>query len=163
MKRFVAILASLLLMVGAVPAQDEAAVRQEEMKQRLLRAIRLPGTVQEARTAGVPEEEIRGTLVKGRERNVPAGEMQELLEVEVESVKEHGPIDNFGAFVQSKLDQGLRGRELAEAIRMEHSARGQGKGKASGKSGGKEMKGEMEHGKAQGKSQESSKAKKGNR
>jgi len=45
------------------------------------------------------------------------------------SAEEHGPVDNFGAFVKSKLAEGLRGRDLADAIAIEHKVRGKGKPK----------------------------------
>ena len=41
-------------------------------------------------------------------------------------------MDNFGAFVQSRLDAGLRSRALAQAIRQEHSRRGIGKSRVRG-------------------------------
>jgi hypothetical protein len=47
-----------------------------------------------------------------------------LFETENKAIREHGPVDNFGAFVQRRLDEGLRGRDLADAIRAEHAAHG---------------------------------------
>ena len=54
--------------------------------------------------------------------------MADMTKEQSRAIDEHGPTDNFGAFVQSKLDQGLRGRELSDAIRAEHAAHGKGKG-----------------------------------
>lgn len=96
----------------------------------VLKALLLPRTTQEARTLGVPESDIRAILDKARERRLPAAAVNELLDGENKAIREHGPIDNFGAFVQRRLDEGLRGRELAEAIRAEHVAHGKGKGHA---------------------------------
>jgi hypothetical protein len=94
----------------------------------VLQALLLPRTTQEARTLGVPESDIRAILDRARERRVPAADVTELFEHENRAIREHGPVDNFGAFVQRRLDEGLRGRDLAEAIRAEHAAHGKGKG-----------------------------------
>jgi len=111
---------------GATAAQIDAEVKSA--RERLMRAIRLPETSQEARRAGVPEEDLRNALRAGRERRLPADEMDVILTDEVDAVRENGPIDNFGAFVQARLAEGLRGRDLAAAIRAEHAAHGKGKG-----------------------------------
>jgi len=113
----------LLLLVTAAAAQDTDAGRND-VKDRLLRAIRLPRTADEARQAGIPDDQVREAIDVVRGHGIDAGDAQLVLEEEVRSVKENGPIDNFGAFVRSRLDSGLRGRELAEAIRAEHAARG---------------------------------------
>jgi hypothetical protein len=94
----------------------------------VLQALLLPRTTQEARTLGVPESDIRAILDRAREKRLPAAEVTELFEHENRAIREHGPVDNFGAFVQKRLDEGLRGRDLAEAIRAEHAAHGKGKG-----------------------------------
>lgn len=94
----------------------------------ILQAIRLPKATQEARVLGVPEPDIRVILDRARAQQLPPAVVTEVMEGSCESMREHGPIDNFGAFVQGKLDQGLRGRELAAAIKAEHAARGKGKG-----------------------------------
>lgn len=94
----------------------------------VLQALLLPRTTQEARTLGVPESDIRAILDRARERRLRAADVTELFEHENRAIREHGPVDNFGAFVQRRLDEGLRGRDLAEAIRAEHAAHGKGKG-----------------------------------
>jgi hypothetical protein len=98
----------------------------------LLVAIDLPVTVAEARIEGFPSGEISGVLSILLGGDVSASDAYEVINVERVSRRKHGPVDNFGAFVQSQLHAGLRGRELAAAIRAEHVARGRGmeKGKA---------------------------------
>jgi hypothetical protein len=121
----------ILVLAIALTAAPATATAQESSGGTLasvLQALRLPRMTQEARTLGVPESDIRAILVRARERRVGAAEVTELFEHENRAIREHGPVDNFGAFVQRRLDEGLRGRDLAEAIRAEHAAHGKGKG-----------------------------------
>lgn len=94
----------------------------------ILRAIALPALSELLRERGVPAEEIEATIRGARERGVPADEAAVIMEETAATVDEHGPIEDFGGFVQSRLEAGLRGRELAEAIRAEHARRGIGQG-----------------------------------
>jgi hypothetical protein len=110
--------------------------REPTEEEKLLRAIRLPEAAEEARQEGVPAEDVKKVLEAARSLDLPAGETETIMVEETKAVKEKGQIDNFGSFVESKLDEGLRGRELSEAIRTEHAARGKGKGHAkAGKQG----------------------------
>jgi len=120
----------------------------DDVRERIRRAIRLPTATDDAREAGVDEERIREVLRSGRERRVPAGEMEEILEVENEAIREGREKDNYGAAVLEMKASGLKGRELAEAIHAEQLARGmkkpkqhggeKGKAKGKGKGKGKE-------------------------
>ena len=121
-----------LIVLGCVTSafgQEDSASKAGD----ILKAIQLPQTAQAARDAGVPEEDVEAVLKEAKGKKTKAGEIQEGLDEAVKSTKQHGPIENFGAFVKTKLDEGLRGRALAEAIRKEHAARGIGKGKRLGK------------------------------
>ncbi len=69
-------------------------------------------------------------------QSVPAEEAAGILEAESKAAAEHGPTDNFGAFVQAQLASGKRGRELAAAIRAEHQARGKGRPADAGRGRG---------------------------
>ncbi|HET9252099.1 MAG TPA: hypothetical protein VFP58_08290 [Candidatus Eisenbacteria bacterium] len=122
----------ILALATALAAAPGAAQESSGMISSVLQALRLPRTTQEARTLGVPESDIRAILDKAREKRVRAADVNELFEHENRAIREHGPVDNFGAFVQRRLDEGLRGRDLAEAIRAEHAARGKGKGHGGG-------------------------------
>jgi hypothetical protein len=135
---------AVMLAAGIVVAQEEEtpepagdkstpgrAADPAALTEALLRAIRLPEAADRIRGMGVPREEVEQVLDMGRERKVPADDMELILTEEARSVEEFGNIDNFGAFVRSQLDRGLRGRDLAEAIHREHAARGKGKYKDS--------------------------------
>jgi hypothetical protein len=113
----------------AAAAPSSAQDKSTAVRDALLGAIRLPEETREARVLGVPERDIRTILGTAREQRVPLGVLHEVLVIQNEAVREHGPVDNFGAFVQSKLKQGMRGRDLSAAIRAEHAAHGIGKGK----------------------------------
>lgn len=132
---WILVLATALAAAPSV-AQESSGVNLASV----LQALGLPRATQEARILGVPESDIRTILDTARERRLPAGVLTEVFEGGNEAIREHGPIDNFGAFVQARLDAGLRGRELAAAIRAEHAVRGKGKGHEKGP-GGPEMAG----------------------
>jgi hypothetical protein len=104
----------------------------------LVRATRLPVVANDLRGAGVPEADVAAAIRTTQEHGLSAGEAEEVLEEGGRAAREHGPIDNFGAFVQDRLAEGLRGRDLAQAIREEHARSGKGKGhdKSKGKGGG---------------------------
>lgn len=147
MRRWVPFLVVWLL-AGGVVAQEseqqgverERAERErtpvertvDDVRERIRRAIRLPTATEDAREAGVDEERIREVLRSGRERRVPAAEMEEILEVENEAIREGKEKDNFGAAVLEMKESGLKGRELAEAIHAEQLARGMKKPKRQG-------------------------------
>jgi hypothetical protein len=65
-------------------------------------------------------------------RGVPAADAAAVVQEEVAAVRAGAPTDNFGAFVQGRLEAGLRGRALADAIRAEHERRGRGMGRSEG-------------------------------
>ncbi|MFO7892562.1 MAG: hypothetical protein R6U63_02410 [Longimicrobiales bacterium] len=123
-------LASLVLLWAAqpAPAQETAADSQAVAVAEILQAIQLPDVSEVLRERGVPMEEIEEMIDAARARGVTAGESTDVLEETAEAVEDTGPIENFGAFVQEQLQAGLRGRELAEAIRAEHRSRGIGQG-----------------------------------
>lgn len=86
--------------------------------------------MQALRDTGVDRAEVRKAIEATKERRLKARERRELLEEAGRSLDAHGPVDDFGAFVRSQLDKGLRGRDLPAAIRAGHQARGKGKGHA---------------------------------
>lgn len=93
----------------------------------VLEALRLPALATEARRAGVSEAAVRDVLDGLRRHGLPADEAAVVVREEVNAVNAGAPMDNFGEFVQRQLEAGLRGRELADAIRAEHAARGIGR------------------------------------
>ncbi len=118
----------MIVAAGAVLASTLQA--QETMtRPNILEAILLPRVSDSLRKEGVPEEEVRVAIEEAMRKRLPPDETKQVLDETARSVRESGPIDNFGAFVQTQLDAGLRGRELAAAIHAEHARRGIGKGK----------------------------------
>lgn len=91
-------------------------------------AIELPKEAKEMRDLGVPSDEVRAALQAARKRGMKGKEAREMMFEARLAAAENGPVNNFGAFVQARLDEGLRGKELAAAVREEHKARGVGKG-----------------------------------
>jgi hypothetical protein len=120
----------ILVLATVLAAAPSAAQESSGILAAVLQALRLPGATQEARVLGVPDSDIRAILDRSRERRLSAAAVTDMIEGGNKAIREHGPIDNFGAFVQRRLDEGLRGRDLAEAIRAEHAAHGKGKGHA---------------------------------
>ena len=142
----------VLLLSTTAAAQDETqtreatATRVEKDPTRIekevtrvndiLKIIGLPGIAEEAREAGVPEEDIRIIIEESEKQDLPPLETEVILREGRDAARENGPIDNFGAFVQERLRGGLRGQDLAAAIHAEHKARGKVKGYNQGKSKG---------------------------
>ena len=100
-------------LAGGLQAQSASAKDVEA-------AIMLPKAAADVRREGVPAKDVSGALDILYKKNVPPADARNVLLTERDVAHNNGPSGNFGAFVQSKLDQGLRGRELADAIRAEH-------------------------------------------
>ncbi|HSJ62519.1 MAG TPA: hypothetical protein VK922_01315 [Gemmatimonadaceae bacterium] len=115
-----------LLLVASVLICRPLEAQTPDWIRRVLAAAELPVSADEARREGAPDSVIQRVLAAMQSANVPAHEAREVLDEERAAMREHGPVDNFGAFVQAKLDAGLRGRDLAAAIRAEHQLRGKG-------------------------------------
>ena len=101
------------------------------------RAIDLPVQADALRRAGVPDAEVQEAVRSAESHGLSAAEADEVLEESDKARKKNGEIDNLGSFVNDRLDEGLRGKELAAAIHAEHEARGKGKGKGKGQGKGK--------------------------
>lgn len=118
--RIPALLVSLALGSSALQAQTPQWVSD------LLIATQLPVQTMEARREGVANDDIRAVLDAMRRNRIPAHEATVVIDTARSVRREHGPVDNFGAFVQAQLASGKRGRELAAAIRAEHARQGKG-------------------------------------
>jgi hypothetical protein len=116
----------------AAQAPDSTA---DAMRRRLDALLRIPQRVEDLRRAGVPDTAVRGVLEVLKGAKVDPEQSEAVLASQAESAREHGPTDNFGAFVQARLASGLRGKELADAIRAEHRAKGKGKPATAGEAG----------------------------
>ena len=128
------VLPVVALLAGGVAFAEEGKGSSKSAKKGggkggVLRALHLPIVAQKTRGKGVPTKEVRKAIRALRKSKVKPGEATEALEEAAAAADEKGPVENFGDFVQSKLDEGLRGRALAKAIHDEHSKRGIGKGK----------------------------------
>lgn len=110
---------TFVLCMGSAQAEDTVDVG------------RLPVVAHELRQAGVPDADVK-TALDSAQGKVSLEEATEALEAAEEAVEANGPIDNFGAFVQAQLESGKRGKDLADAIKAEHEARGKGKPEHAG-------------------------------
>ena len=163
MRTMAVVLLLAVLPAIAVPAWAEDTATRDTAQTRvetelskvdeILKIIGLPGVAEKARESGVPDEDIRIILEEVTRRKLPPTEAETILLETSTAVRENGPVDNFGAFVQSKLREGLRGRDLAAAIHEEHRLRGKGKGHLKDKKAGKGKGMGKGNGQGQGKGQ----------
>lgn len=126
--RFTALMALALAAPPALAAQDGSLL------EKIRSSGKLPWLANEAREAGVPDEQVKRTTFDFFRSGVSADDASRYFDEEVRIVREGGSKENFGAFVRSQVDRGLRGRELADAIHREHARRGMGKPAGAGKS-----------------------------
>jgi hypothetical protein len=101
------------------------------------RAIELPAKAQALRDQGVPASEVATAVRAAHDHGLNAGDTADLLEA-----ARGAKLDDLGSFVREKLDEGLRGRELADAIHEEQARRGQGRPDDPGDGRGKAPDGE---------------------
>jgi hypothetical protein len=137
---------TLGVLAGALLAAPLAAQQQPDSmtikaQERIAAILGIPRRADEARRAGVPDSTLRGVLDILVKERVPAKEAEAILVAERDGAAEHGPTDNFGAFVQAQLAAGKRGQELAAAIRAEHRARGKGRPAGVGRPGAADQRG----------------------
>lgn len=117
---------AVLLAVSLMGWSTPSFAQVPDWVNQVLAAAQLPVATSEARREGIAAAEIRKVLDAMRNAGVPAYEATTLIETERQAHREHGPTDNFGAFVQGQLAAGKRGQELAAAIRAEHARMGKG-------------------------------------
>jgi hypothetical protein len=115
-----------LILLGTLLFPPSAPLAQDWLD-KVLAAAKLPVAAAEAREEGVSDMSIREYLDRVLRNRVPADDAWRILDEEVRVVRAGGPKENFGAFVQTQLDAGLRGRALADAIHEEHQRRGMGR------------------------------------
>jgi hypothetical protein len=102
----------------------------------ILTAAQLPIVTAEARREGISNADIGAILGTMRQTSIPAAEAKVILDSARAAHRDNGPVDNFGAFVQSQLASGKRGTALAAAIRAEHARVGRGRAGAGNRGGG---------------------------
>lgn len=119
---------SVILAPRPAEGSGASAADTPTISERALDAIRLPVLADRLRVAGVPVGEVRLAIDALRESGADADEAADVLEAEGDAARVGEPSSNFGTFVRARLDEGLRGRALSDAIRAEHAATGRGHG-----------------------------------
>lgn len=147
--RLISLTAIALAFPPALSAQDGALL------ERVRAALELPVLGTEARESGVPDERVSTTIRDIFRSGVPAADASRILDQEVRTVREGGSTDNFGSYVRSQVDAGLRGRALADAIHREHARRGMGKPSDEERPANARTPGERGQGRAQAPRQDS--------
>ena len=122
------------VMVATIGFSPQAHAQADWVRD-LIAAAQLPVIALEARNEGKPNNDIGSILEAVRRAGLPAREAAIILDTTRVLHREHGHADNFGAFVQSQLAAGKRGRDLAAAIRAEHARTGKGRGNAAARGG----------------------------
>lgn len=121
------IVASLIVLAAPLSAQTGNPTTVEEtLIQRITAALELPRLTAAIRETGVPDTTVRSLLNSMDRWRLPNTEQVAILTAERDAARANGPTNNFGAFVQGRLAAGLRGRQLAAAIRAEHLRQGNG-------------------------------------
>jgi hypothetical protein len=117
-------IASTLILAGALLATPVMAQDgKKDASKRILDAIALPEKAEALRGSGMSADEVRGALDAAEMAGVSATETTELIDAATSSEDGDAWQGNFGSYVKSQLDSGLRGQELAEAIKAEKSVR----------------------------------------
>ena len=121
----------LLSATGLAPlaAQSSSPITVDNIltsADQLLAATLLPTRTAELRDAGVPDTTVRRIFDLFHRNQIDPVQADGILVSTRDAAREHGPTDNFGAFVQTQLAAGKRGRELSDAIRAEHQKHGRG-------------------------------------
>ena len=83
----------------------------------------LSGLLQQSKAVGLPDTQVQGLYEQLRRRGVPDADAQRVVSGEIESVRAGAPPRTFGASVNQQIARGLRGRELAAAIKADQERR----------------------------------------
>lgn len=89
-------------------------------------AFELPQQADSLRQHGVPAEQATAALGAMQAAGLSAEDASAALQAANQAARIHGPVAQFDALVQAKLDLGLRGEDLAQAIALAHAEQGQG-------------------------------------
>ncbi|MES2644060.1 MAG: hypothetical protein V4850_31530 [Myxococcota bacterium] len=108
----------------------------------LVRALELPIAARAIRRAGVPHAEVLVTLDAVRLHRVRAWDLVLVFQESDVAMRTYGLVPDYGVFVLSRLDRGLTGRDLADAIHKDHRAHGHGKYKVKENGNGYKVKGD---------------------
>jgi hypothetical protein len=117
----------IMALAGLVSTGGAQQTTPAAVASQITDMLNLPRAVERARRAGIPSDRIQEVVDSLRRRRVPAADAEQIVRGEVDAVESGAPRENFGAFVNSQLARGLRGRDLAAAIHAEHARRGIGR------------------------------------
>ena len=115
-----------LLIALSIGWSAPARAQQSDWVNQILSAALLPVVTTQARSAGLSDADIRAALDAMSRAGLSAQDAVVVFDNERTLRKEHGPLNNFGSYVQDQLKAGKRGPELAAAIRAEHARQGKG-------------------------------------
>jgi len=115
-----------LLVALSIGWSASARAQQSDWVNQILSAALLPVVTTQARNAGLSDADIRAALDAMSRAGLTAQQATTVFENERTFRTEHGPLNNFGSYVQDQLKAGKRGPELAAAIKAEHVRQGKG-------------------------------------
>lgn len=116
----------VLLIALSIGWSAPARAQQSDWVNQILSAALLPVVTTQARRDGLSDADIRAAIDAMARAGLSAQDAAVVFDNERSYRKEHGPVSNFGSFVQDQLKDGRRGPELAAAIRAEHVRQGKG-------------------------------------
>jgi hypothetical protein len=118
---------SFLLVTLLVGTSAPLRAQLPDWVTQLIAAAQLPIVTAQIRQEGVSNADVIAALDALRNAGIPPYDAASVFDAERVARRDNGPVDNFGAFVQSQLAAGKRGTELAAAIHAEHARQGKGK------------------------------------
>lgn len=89
-------------------------------------AFELPQQADTLRQLGVPANQANAALRAMQAAGLSAEDATAALKAANQAARIHGPVPDFDALMQSSLDKGFKGEDLAQAIALAHAERGQG-------------------------------------
>jgi len=116
----------VLLMALSIGWSAPVRAQTSDWVNQILSAALLPVVTTQARRDGISDADIRAAIDAMSRAGLSAQEATVVFDNERAYRKEHGPVNNFGSFVQDQLKAGKRGPELAAAIKAEHIRQGKG-------------------------------------
>ena len=113
---------SLVCATSALATEEKPAIDKDQM----MKAIDLPAAAQELRDAEIDNADVQTILAAARAKALHPGEARDIFRTSADAVGRKGRIDDYGAFVRSKIESGVTGPDLAQLILAEHEKRGKG-------------------------------------
>ena len=111
------------LLLAVLPAASSAQDQSSSGAARLFGAASLPLIARELRSHGMPEAALDEALQAMRDRGHTASEASDVLREAMPEAMSGRADSAFGQFVRGQVEQGLRGRTLAQAVQAEIAKR----------------------------------------